>query len=74
MIEYSFCESIAAGPNARWHIRPLTQRGKKLGGGADTPALCGCQVAWDIDVEITEHHLNHSCPPCVEIAKKLVCK
>lgn len=44
--EYSFCESVAAYV---WHIRPLTARGRKLSGGADTPSLCGMKVSWDIN-------------------------
>ena len=47
-VNYSFCETVTAGPLSRWHIRPLTRRGKLLGGGADTPALCGRKVSWDL--------------------------
>ena len=62
--EYSFCETATAGGASPWHIRTLTGIGRKLGGGADTPSLCGRQVAWDIGVELTEHHVGHCCPKC----------
>lgn len=46
MIEFSYCETIAA---YKWHIRQLTDKGRKLGGGADTNALCGAPVKWDVN-------------------------
>ena len=65
--EYSFCENVHAGPFSRWHIRKLTDVGRKLGGGADTSSLCGKQVHWDLQVEITEFHLAHNtCLKCLE--------
>lgn len=51
---------------SRWHIRRLTHVGKKLGGGADTPSMCNVKVAWDLNVEITFHHLQNCCPTCAE--------
>ena len=68
-VTYSFCESVHASGSSRWHIRPLTDAGRKLGGGIDTPSLCGHVRAgwgWDLNVEITEHHLGYACPTCVE--------
>jgi len=62
---FSFCETVWATGTSPWHIRRLTDVGRKPGGGADTPALCGRQVAWDLEVEITEHHLGHACQACV---------
>lgn len=44
---YAFCENVAAGSASPWHIRRLTEKGKKLGGGVDTMALCGHVVHWD---------------------------
>jgi len=44
---YAFCENVAAGSASPWHIRLLTEKGKKVSGGADTPALCGHVVHWD---------------------------
>jgi len=69
-MSHSFCEKATAGPWSRWHIRPLTEIGRKLGGGADTVALCGTKVAWDLAVEITEHHLTHCCPECAKRYKE----
>jgi hypothetical protein len=66
---FSFCETVIAGPLSRWHIRPLTEKGKKLGGGADTVALCGKKVAWDLNVDITDRHLEHCCPQCAKAYK-----
>ncbi len=39
--EYAFCESVHAAPLAAWHIRRVGEAGLKLGGGIDTPSLCG---------------------------------
>jgi len=61
---HAFCETMTAGAFAPWHIRKLTTAGRKLGGGSDTPALCGRKVAWDLSVEITPHHLTHCCLEC----------
>ena len=66
MPKYSFCEPVMAGPNSAWHIRELTGVGRKLGGGADTKSLCGREMGWDLDVELSEHHLSHACKECVE--------
>jgi hypothetical protein len=86
-MRYSFCESVTGiGP---WHIRPLTDKGKKLGGGIDTASLCDLvrpigQLGgptgrrggggWDLHVEIDEHHLGHACPKCVAEYRRLTDK
>lgn len=44
---YSICETITAGPTTPRHLRVLVDE-LKPGGGADSPALCGREVAWDI--------------------------
>ena len=63
-----FCESVTGiGP---WHIRKLSKNGLKLGGGIDTPSLCGRirplgdhtqervgGGGWDLEVRITSGHL-----------------
>ncbi len=73
MSGHVFCESVTGiGP---WHIRMLSVAGPKYGGGIDTPALCGLVKplgaggvgGWDLEVLITEHHLGHACPRCVEL-------
>lgn len=69
---YTFCESSSATGLSPWHIRCLSVKGPKFGGGADTPFLCNREYfnAWDIRVEIDAHHLQHACKACVEIFKK----
>ena len=77
--EYAFCESVVAGVNARWHIRKVQDK-LYLGGGINTPSLCGhvkpsgpeygALGGWDVNVKITERHLEHSCPECVEAYRK----
>ena len=64
MGKFSFCENTWAGPETPWHIRSLDERGKKLTGGAYSLALCGHVVHWDLNVEITQHHLGHCCRKC----------
>lgn len=66
--DFSFCESVHASGRSPWHLRKLTAVGPKFGGGIDTPSLCGLvkpPMGWDVKVEITEHHLGHSCQECV---------
>ena len=65
---YSFCESVHATSTSPWHLRKMTSEGKKLGGGIDTPSLCGLiKQGWDLQVGLTEHHIKHACPKCREI-------
>ena len=71
MLKYSFCESSHAGSFTPWHIRKLTKIGRKLGGGADTPALCGRKVAWDLSW-VPHNNLKSSCKKCVEIYKRIL--
>lgn len=62
----SFCESVWAGPLSRWHLRWLDDTGPKFGGGITTTSLCGkVDSGWDLEVEVTAHHLeNNVCPWC----------
>ena len=65
--KFAFCEAATAG-GSRWHIRELTRGGKMLGGGADTPALCGRRVLWGINTDINEPRLqSFTCPTCAQI-------
>ncbi len=65
---YSFCESVHATSYSPWHIRRLDSRGKKLGGGITTSSLCTLVTrGWDLEVEITEHHLDHACKRCKQL-------
>lgn len=70
MKSFSFCESMYACSLSPWHIRKLTKKGLKLGGGADTKSLCNRDVAWDLKVDITPHHLTHCCQKCAQIFLK----
>lgn len=63
---FSFCENVHAGPLSPWHIRQLTDVGPKFTGGADSPALCGRKVHWDLEVKIEGGHLKHCCQACVQ--------
>jgi len=66
--DYAFCEASTAGSLSKWHIRPLNGHKPKLGGGADTPALCGRTVSWDLEIVLTEYHLKtNACPICEKI-------
>lgn len=72
---FSFCESVTATSNSPWHIRKLDGHGKKLGGGITTTSLCALVTrGWDLDVELTEHHLKRSCRRCVAEYLKLKLK
>jgi hypothetical protein len=64
--QYCFCEAPTTGSKSRWHIRPLTELGRKLSGGADTVSLCGRTISWDNSVETTDLHLEHCCRLCME--------
>lgn len=68
MSVFSFCESVYAGPRSPWHIRKLTEVGRKLGGGIDTPSLCErVKQGWDLEVEINEFHLErNTCQDCLK--------
>jgi hypothetical protein len=61
---FSFCETVTAGGGSPWHIRPLTERGRMLSGGADTMALCGRKVSWDVRAQINEANLRGACNLC----------
>ena len=50
--KFSFCETAFATGTSPWHIRELSEAGRKLGGGADTPTLCGREAAWDLGGKI----------------------
>ena len=76
-MKYAFCETVTAGGTTPWHIRQLTEKGPKFGGGADTKSLCGREVAWDLGVSdsrtsrteilpISPIHLGHCCKKCKE--------
>lgn len=69
----SFCESVWAGSASPWHLRVLSAVGRKVGGGIDTPSLCGHVQppnGWDLEAEVTAGHLGHVCGKCVAEAKR----
>ena len=51
------CETVAA---ITIHLRPLGDAGPKYGGGADTLALCGAKVSWDLQCD-TEQARCQTC-------------
>lgn len=74
--DYSFCESVHVTGSGNWHLRRLTKVGRKLGGGIDTPGLCGFPkktYGWDLDVDLTQFHLlNNTCKECLKVYKEML--
>lgn len=66
-----YCETVAA-VSRRWHLRYHdSDESRKLGGGANTPTLCGLQAAWDIDRAVHERDLEAlGCRSCVATLKE----
>jgi len=64
-----YCESIYASSFSRWHLRrPKT--GLKLGGGIDSPSLCGrIERGWDLNVRPDASHDPHTCQECLVASK-----
>ena len=71
-VNYSYCESVVAGPRSPWHIRQLTEQGQKFGGGADTSALCGRVVSWDLQVPIAPQNIHFACKECRRLHEEAV--
>lgn len=65
-VRYAFCESVGASGSSSIHIRILSAQGRFVGGGADTPALCGRVMAWDLEGPVSEDVVAHrsTCPSC----------
>lgn len=79
-IRYSECERVTATPTSPYHVRVLTSAGLKKGGGADSIALCGAEVAWDtrevalgevIESAKTQWETWSYCASCVRKAKEI---
>lgn len=67
---YGFCEAVTASGTSPIHIRVLSGRGLQTSGSADTPALCGRPVAWDIPGVVnraTAAGDPRTCPSCLPI-------
>jgi len=68
-MKYSFCESAFATSISPWCIRPLTDVGRKLSGGIDTPSLCGrvhSQLGWDLNTPV-DLSLSRVCKKCAQL-------
>ena len=78
----AYCERATATATSPKHLRNLSERGLITGGGADTPALCGEMVAWDVfevaslfDLERTQANSHDSfrlCQQCLHGARELL--
>jgi hypothetical protein len=69
---YAYCESVHATGTSPWHIRKVTDKGLKFGGGIDTSSLCeDVKSGWDLQVRMSETHDGHTCPKCLPIYRKL---
>lgn len=65
-MKYSYCETVTASSHSDWHLRPLTEKGQKFGGGADTKSLCGRDVACDLHPVVDLHNIqSNACKKCV---------
>lgn len=70
--EFSYCESIHASGSSPWHIRRLTDVGRRLSGGIDTPSLCGHvrpPKGWDLVRGPADDKIRmpHVCVKCFDI-------
>jgi hypothetical protein len=65
----AFCENVTASSSSPIHIRILTGFGLQPSGGADTMALCGNHVAWDIPGVVNEATMadDRTCRRCVNL-------
>ncbi len=61
--QVSICET-GNQPKATWHLRWLTDKGPMYGGGADTDAMCGASVRWDLQIPIDANTMSHVCTAC----------
>lgn len=78
--QFAWCERSFATEVTPRHVRRLTEAGLRTGGGADTAALCGAEVSWDLstvelaDVAVsaaTPHHVWRVCTGCAAAAAEL---
>lgn len=72
--EVSWCVDIR-DRDIRWHLRPLTRRGRRPTGGIDSPSLCSKVVAphgADVVAEVSEEKLaTVGCEKCVKVYRLL---
>jgi len=73
-VTYSYMEFATATGRSPWHIRKLTDQGKKMGGGIDTPSLCGRKYnGWDVNHAAPEAgpRPDFACRNCWEAFKEM---
>ena len=64
--KYAYCEGMFASSTSFWHIRKLSSKGRKPSGGADTLALCGHKVSWDLNIS-PDILTDRTCLACAKI-------
>lgn len=64
---FAFCENVTASSTSAFHIRMLSGRGLQPSGSADTMALCGSHVAWDVPGIVNEATIadDRTCRRCL---------
>lgn len=83
VLGYAECERVTATERSPIHVRRLSQTGLHPNGGADTEALCGAEVAWDISQTSLDEIMRRIesrtgeetwryCSPCAEYVRVLV--
>lgn len=72
---FSLCETVTAASTSTLHIRLLTGRGMLLSGSADTPALCGQEVEWDVLGDPEDEAVRRSvCRNCLRVWRQTVAR
>lgn len=64
----SYCESVSASGNSKWHLRNTISGDRMLGGGINTPSLCGFvrpPYGWDLVTLVSTMHDKHTCKHCL---------
>lgn len=68
---FVLCETVTAASLSVLHVRILSGRGMQVSGSADTPALCGREVEWDVAGQPDDETLrNDVCPNCLAIWRR----
>lgn len=69
---YAFCENVTASSSSPIHLRVLSGLGLRVNGGADTMALCGNHVAWDLPGPVNEATLadGRTCQRCLTLHRE----
>lgn len=73
--KYSLCEGLHPRDYSPWHIRELTDKGRRLKGGIDTSSLCGqVKRGRDLNGEVSRVNTDWVCKKCRLIYLKRVLK